>query len=1084
MPKRPKQFIIIFFTLAIILSLIFSIISQVAAVDINLADTSGWTPVFVSNDHDPLGDAQAGGTSGANDLVGDMNNPCAFIAFSGDGTEFAIRARVAGLDGYNPSHFKNFLFIGVDANMNGTVDFFLGLYNPTGNGRLGIYPADPSASNIGPSSTGITGKPLAAFQPVMQAQGQPTNPKANFSIIPAGTNLGGKGGDWFISFKFNVDDITKAVAEGVASGKIKENISFDASTVFRFFVGTATQDNSFNSDISGMGANSWKSKESWENLGVFSPPVSVNDGAEAAENGNVDVFSYNLVFDTNGGYKNAEPSIIAVKAVSGNITVELPETEPLHLSKYFDGWNTSPYGNGIIVINGSTLLTTLADENRNIRIYAKWTSDEPEIKYDDFTVTFVPNGGTWTSSWGGGTGNITRPTINGVLGADFPTEASMIPPRLTGNENYAFGGWRDANGVYYSPTTLITENLTLTAQWIDPRLNGNRTMFYFYDGTILIKISESSGPTLSGTPKLPEKPGYISYSWVYGTASGADTPYRYVQSDTVTGIINTINYLYAIWNPIPVPTHYIIKYHPNGGIWSDNSTAIKHEQVLIADAEFSDRTDISRDNWQLLGWNTQADGSGIMISELVDKSINKDIEVYAIWGWNTSPLTVIFDANKGYFETDKGVVDNLVIDVENGRLEYLPFSPMRNAEGIGFEKTEFTLLGWSENSTALTPTNINFSTEIFETNKTFYAVWDEIYSVTFHPNGGVWQDGGNTPMTTGTAYGSVMFIPQDPMPGVGREGWTFAGWYDVTGIIEVTYDTEITRSMTVYAKWEPPQGTIVHTVKFEGIVVDKDGNQTMPILLAVKVVIENEPVIVPNLIDLDIDGLGVKVSSIFDGWYLDTNFSTKWNFGNPVTGNMTLYAKFERKEGNPDDPVQGGHAHIHFTGQQYTEYANEHNGYRFHLSEEEHDTDVGNYYDDIGVWAKIINSTDMVYRIEIEWGPMKFEYKLGKENDPEGWYGSDNVNNKITVTNRSNADVIVKFEITENKFEDEEVDISLYVSEVNVTAEDIPLGWESNNSVEAYLRLKGIPSEEDIDTFSGDIWRKAGIITVTITPDN
>ena len=55
-------------------------------------------------------------------------------------TEMDFRIRVSNIDGTDPYAFKNFAFIGIDCDVDGSIDFFLGLYNPTGsNGRLGIY---------------------------------------------------------------------------------------------------------------------------------------------------------------------------------------------------------------------------------------------------------------------------------------------------------------------------------------------------------------------------------------------------------------------------------------------------------------------------------------------------------------------------------------------------------------------------------------------------------------------------------------------------------------------------------------------------------------------------------------------------------------------------------------------------------------------------------------------------------------------------------------------------------------------------------------------------------------------------------
>lgn len=88
---------------------------------------------------------------------------------------------------------------------------------------------------------------------------------------------------------------------------------------------------------------------------------------------------------------------------------------------------------------------------------------------------------------------------------------------------------------------------------------------------------------------------------------------------------------------------------------------------------------------------------------------------------------------------------------------------------------------------------------------------------------------------------------------------------------------------------------------------------------------------------------------------------------------------------------------------------------------------AGDYKADIGVNAKILEYGDVVYKIDISWGEMKFEYKnKTKKWDPENheyvtndqaavsgeWLVDDYINgtnNMITVVNHSNARVDASF---------------------------------------------------------------------------
>lgn len=102
-----------------------------------------------------------------------------------------------------------------------------------------------------------------------------------------------------------------------------------------------------------------------------------------------------------------------------------------------------------------------------------------------------------------------------------------------------------------------------------------------------------------------------------------------------------------------------------------------------------------------------------------------------------------------------------------------------------------------------------------------------------------------------------------------KEGYTFAGWYnnaDFTGEAVTTLET----GKTYYAKW-------ACTVSF-----DTNGHGEQPESTVVDV-------------DAAIDGDKLPVLKadgwVFDGWYMDANFATKYD-KQAITGNTTLYAKW------------------------------------------------------------------------------------------------------------------------------------------------------------------------------------------------
>ena len=148
------------------------------------------------------------------------------------------------------------------------------------------------------------------------------------------------------------------------------------------------------------------------------------------------------------------------------------------------------------------------------------------------------------------------------------------------------------------------------------------------------------------------------------------------------------------------------------------------------------------------------------------------------------------------------------------------------------------------------------------------------------------------------------------------------------------------------------------------------------------------------------------------------------------------------------------------------------------------------------VQARIIEDKSVVYRIDITWGAMRFEYVLSEDGESGEWdaQGFDGVNNEIKVTNRSNAGVTVSFEVTENVFEGdggEETVVMIVVDENDDEATDMELTRVvgSNDTailddVSVFLLLEGDPPDDWIDLMqaNSENFAKVGIITITIEP--
>lgn len=106
-----------------------------------------------------------------------------------------------------------------------------------------------------------------------------------------------------------------------------------------------------------------------------------------------------------------------------------------------------------------------------------------------------------------------------------------------------------------------------------------------------------------------------------------------------------------------------------------------------------------------------------------------------------------------------------------------------------------------------------------------------------------------------------------------KEGYTFAGWYDNAGLTGEAVTPPVT-GKTYYAKWTKNKYTVT---------LNNNGHGEQP---AAMPPVEHGAS-VPRLPELS-DSTNEWV---FDGWYMDENFTTKYN-NQAITGNATLYAKW------------------------------------------------------------------------------------------------------------------------------------------------------------------------------------------------
>ncbi|MBO4373860.1 MAG: InlB B-repeat-containing protein [Lachnospiraceae bacterium] len=144
------------------------------------------------------------------------------------------------------------------------------------------------------------------------------------------------------------------------------------------------------------------------------------------------------------------------------------------------------------------------------------------------------------------------------------------------------------------------------------------------------------------------------------------------------------------------------------------------------------------------------------------------------------------------------------------------------------------------------------------------------YTVTFSLNG----KPGAAPVSQNIINGGKAAKPADPT----AEGFNFLGWFkDAAGEDYFDFNTPINASFTLFAKWAAKE------VKIYTVTFDMNGKSgTAP---AAQKVAEGGMAGSPQN--------PVSEGFVFKGWYTDKECKSLYDFADPVTADITLYARWE-----------------------------------------------------------------------------------------------------------------------------------------------------------------------------------------------
>ena len=501
----------------------------------------------------------------------------------------------------------------------------------------------------------------------------------------------------------------------------------------------------------------------------------------------------------------------------------------------------------------------------------------------------------------------------------------ITAPNMTWTkEGYLFSGWQNV------PETMPADDIIIYGEWI----KNFGTITWTVDGETYATTTVTYGKPIAPPETDPEKTGYTFTGW-------QEVPEAMPQTDLTIEAAFTAN-------------TYQVNWYANGGyiFLPGNGRTVTNQtfgQVIVPP-----QYNILRTGYTLSGWNTKADGTGEWLdtNTVMDQASNTAVIYYA--QWNANQYTITFDTDGGSeidpitldYGTDIAVPENPTRtgytfdgwDVEipetmpAGDLtvtaQWKPitfFIVLRETAEAGaatkyvkaqydapldmsrydFPRDGYVLKSWSSKGDGTGTVNCNAGETIpadqvnflfrhaqKEDDGYYYfayltAQWDGFFLVLRDSTEAdaeityVWVERGD----------SLDMSAYD----VSREGYNLTGWSskgDGTGVVNCavngTIPAEDIEKLYGYAyketdgyyyfayltaQWEPKQFTVSFDATGGSAIEDQ-------------IVAYGETVTEPKT--------PVRVGYRFDGWYTDADCTTAYDFDASVTGDLLLYAKWNK----------------------------------------------------------------------------------------------------------------------------------------------------------------------------------------------
>lgn len=314
-----------------------------------------------------------------------------------------------------------------------------------------------------------------------------------------------------------------------------------------------------------------------------------------------------------------------------------------------------------------------------------------------------------------------------------------------------------------------------------------------------------------------------------------------------------------------------LTFNAKGGVFADGKV-IFETTVAVGHLVTAPEPAPKRARYQLEGWYTTEDYA---TKFTFGTPISSDLTLYAKWTPRTT-CTVILHSNGGKF-ADGTDTQTLTVNIDE-TLNLDAHKPTRKDHKVA---------GWYADALCQTPYNPAPVVDDLE----LWVKWKQAstFAVSFYANKGTWGkkwDEMKNVYVDIVEWGVVVeegqkvVLPPEPT----REDYRFAGWYQDSVSFSVPFDHElpIHDNVKVFAKWEQTMCTLTFHANY-GKFPSGESTRTVKVQIGTPAAKPAKPEELPTR-------SGMKLV----GWGKTTDGKPPYDFSTPVTGNLTLYAVWEK----------------------------------------------------------------------------------------------------------------------------------------------------------------------------------------------